>query len=88
MRIILKVLSSLILVACLFWSIESKAQNVVTDSTATTVPYWEKGDNQVLNLTKTIKKFKKGKLKDTYKARYKVNVMVLEESDSHLLHML
>ena len=76
---------SIILFLSLIICIHANAQNEVTDSTATTVPYWVKGDNQVLSLTKTIKKFKKGKLEETYKAKYKVDVMVLEESDSHYL---
>src|SRR5690349_2140348 len=65
---------------CLFSFLTATAQNVVTDTSATVVAYWKKGDKKTFVLDKIIEKKSKEKhVVDS--AKFELTVTVMEESD-------
>jgi hypothetical protein len=57
-------------------------QNTVTDSSATCVAYWKKGDVKTVTINKTSINYKKTKPPETTKATCKAIMTILEESET------
>lgn len=59
-----------------------KAQNIVTDSTATLVAYWEKGDTRSLIIEKTNIKYNGDNKPTGSNIKYEASIKVLDATDS------
>lgn len=55
-------------------------QNTVTDTSATIVGYWHKGDRQVLNISRSKESFNNGELSSSASSTYQAHVRILKET--------
>lgn len=67
----------------LLFAWQGKTQNLVNDSTVTTISYWKKGEKSKLSIIKVKKEWEKGELRKTDSNSYQAELSVLEAGTSY-----
>ncbi len=75
-------LKILLLVTLQFLQVDVKSQNRITDTSATCIAYWKKGESRIYQIKHSKEKSESGKIKSVSEGNYEAHLKVIDSSAS------
>ncbi|MCY7292832.1 MAG: hypothetical protein LH615_11695, partial [Ferruginibacter sp.] len=71
---------SLIFITILFSNLLSFSQNRITDTSATCIAFWNKGEQKVFQISHNKQKYFKGNIKSNVEVKYEAHIKIIDST--------